>query len=209
MEATQKAKKMKIYLIEDRRGPYQENGSTSFSASSIYPLRSKKQALKKFEEVKKALGVGSQVVFIESATNTPSRIFNHLHTDGSSPDGWWYHITGDHEEMDWHTNEGKDLEGAVILQCSWEKYINYASKFLGVRWGHKGETEASLIDGHKEKVWQGFEEVLMDGFVDGVTDEEILEQVWNDLDKNSWKWNHFGGHPTKEKIIDGLNLKIN
>lgn len=109
-----------------------------------------------------------------------------------------------------YTECGKSLEGSIIVSCSWDKYVGYCRNFNGIRYGRYDEYEKDLINENSERVFRLWEFVLLSSEdVSGLSDEEILELVYEELDNDSYKWNYFRNRFTEEKIINGLNLTIN
>ena len=107
------------------------------------------------------------------------------------------------------TNEGEDLEGAVIVVWNWEKYVGYARNFERVRYGESGETDNSINTGNLERTFRGNQSVLLEAKeIEGLEGEELLEAVNEALSAGNYKWNYFKNHPTDEKIIHGLGIEI-
>lgn len=107
-------------------------------------------------------------------------------------------------------NEGKNIEGAIVLVWSYEKHVGYARNFLEIRYGNHNELESDLVTTNHERVWAPVSQVLLNkSDIENLSDEEILAKVNSELyEVRDWKWNHFKNQPTDEKIIDGLSLSI-
>jgi hypothetical protein len=103
-------------------------------------------------------------------------------------------------------NDGRNLEGAIILVWSWGKYVGYSRHFDSIRYGFYDEKETDLIDNTKN-TFKRTETVLLEKEeIEDLLDSEILEKVIEELRKlNKWdtleNWN-------EDKIIHGLGLEI-
>jgi len=200
---------MKFYVVQENCRPYWDNGSTSFNSWSVWPLRSKKQALAKYSEVKKQLDITDQVVLSEWETKNPAQIFNNLKQDGQAPDAL-YNVADSVRDLDWETNQGESLNGAILVTVSHERYVNYATNFHGIDWADSDKFEADLIDsGNHERTGRSFQRILLSANeTEGLTGNTLLEAVVDELERDSWKWTGFRTKPiSRDDIIDSLSIK--
>lgn len=90
------------------------------------------------------------------------------------------------------TEEGKNIEGAVVIKWQWNKYVNYSRNFVGV--GIAGQypynnilKEIDLITGNENTLYRTNYSVL-------ATKEELEEYGTDVLLRNmierDWKWNN-------------------
>ncbi len=71
---------------------------------------------------------------------------------------------------------GESIEGAVIIEWSWQKYINYCRNFHKVRYGLYKEYENDLTD-NSDSVFKKTESVLVSAKdAENLTDEELLDE---------------------------------
>jgi hypothetical protein len=88
-----------------------------------------------------------------------------------------------------YENEGNLVEGKIILQWAWGKYVGYNRVFKGVRYGRTGERESSLAKNPNRTF-------------------HLNETVINDLediqDSNYWKWEYFKNLPTTEELQEQI-----
>jgi hypothetical protein len=197
---------MKIYKVTENCGPWWDNGSTSFHNSNIWPFRSKKQAQAKYQEVKSKLSVGDMVVLSEWQTNSPAQIFNHLKTDGQAPDSL-PHVADWINGLDSFTNQGRNLEGSILITVSHATYVNYATNFHGLEWGDG--MEADLIDGSAmERTNRPFKKVLLwPEEIEDLEGTDLIEHIAKELERNDWKWVGFERRPCAlDEIAEYLSI---
>jgi hypothetical protein len=101
---------------------------------------------------------------------------------------------------------GKSIEGAVIIQWSWEKYIGYARNFHSVRLGKGNEFESDIFS-NQDNTRDRFETVLL--WSDEIKDlnhDELLNKIIDELDDSNFKWNYFKNRPTDKKVEELVTL---
>lgn len=104
--------------------------------------------------------------------------------------------------------EGKNIEGSIIVQWSYEKFVNYARNFLdiGIAGKYPFDTiknEVDLITGNEERTFRPNLSILMTA--EEVANSDILfEDINEELSNGYWKWNDFKNNPfssfNQEKI---------
>lgn len=100
------------------------------------------------------------------------------------------------------TNEGENLEGAIIVEWSWEKYTGYARNLHGVRIAGEGETTNSIDTGNMHSTFRPNESVLLTAKeAEGLEGEELEDAIREELNKGHWQWNYFKNNP-RTLIID-------
>ena len=99
------------------------------------------------------------------------------------------------------TNEGDTLDGAIIVEWSWEKYIGYCRNCISLRKGTSKDTNNSINTGNLERTWRSNESVLLNASeIEGLTDEDIADLIYDELSSESWKWNHFNKTPKRDLV---------
>jgi hypothetical protein len=110
-----------------------------------------------------------------------------------------------------NTNVGNDIEGAIIVGWSWEKYIGYCRNFHGLRYGNWRETENDLSN-NADRTFHKTESVLLTKEeIKGLDNVELFEAVQDALSKID-KWNDFKLNPFSTnglyKIKSDLGLQL-
>jgi len=113
-------------------------------------------------------------------------------------------------------NDGKDVEGAILIEWSYEKHPGYARNLLNI--GVGGEhpfqnlrTESDLITGNEESTFRSNYSVLLtkeELMVCGNPDELYL-LIEEELNKGHWKWNYFKNNPSSQRIKEQIKEIIN
>ncbi len=107
------------------------------------------------------------------------------------------------------TNEGDEIEGAIVVRWNWEKYIGYARNFEGLRYAYCDETDNSIDTGNLERTFRSNESVLLTAEeIDGLEGQDLLDRINEELSLTHYKWNYFQKHPTDDKIINDLDINI-
>lgn len=112
-------------------------------------------------------------------------------------------------QIDFREEKGEALNGAILLTQSWLQYVGYARKFHSLSYG-SDHNEAWLKDGNEERTFKAFTTILITAQeLEGLTDEDILEMVREELTGKRWKWEGFNDCPVSdEEIISALNLDV-
>ena len=84
--------------------------------------------------------------------------------------------------------EYKDIEGAIVVEWSWKRYIGYCRDLHDVRRARYGETEELLVN--EDRVCaRNFSMLLAKEEADSCSEDELKEKVLEELGKGCWKWN--------------------
>lgn len=59
-------------------------------------------------------------------------------------------------------NNGRSIEGDIVLVWSYEKHVGYARNFLEIRYGGHNELESDLVTTNHERVWSPVAQVLLE-----------------------------------------------
>lgn len=109
---------------------------------------------------------------------------------------------------DGEEHRGENIEGAIIIEWSWEKYIGYARNLtdLGKAGDHtfyEMKNEIDLITGNAESTNGVNFSVLLTR--DEIEEAEDLEELIDkELNKEHWKWNYFKHNPKSEYIREKI-----
>lgn len=102
---------------------------------------------------------------------------------------------------------GDNIEGAVLVEWSWEKYVGYARNLHSLRFGNYNETEADLVTGNEERTFRHNLSLLVEADkLSGLSNAEKIETIREALDHDSWKWNYFHTPNFTTLIADSLGL---
>lgn len=154
------------------------------------------------DEIDRDVSLGQMLIISEFKT-TYSRLID-LYLENEI-----YKVFDNRKEIEVIEPKGGNIEDAIIVEWSWEKYVGYCRNFHGLRRGGYNETESNLVSGNEESTFKRNESVLLTKEeTKGLTDEELHEAVREELFKNSWKWNYFKNNPSESKITQDLGLKI-
>lgn len=88
--------------------------------------------------------------------------------------------------------EYESLEGCILVFWWWHTYMGYDQKFVELRYAHSGETEELL---HQNADYTGHRGmrvsvVMRPEEIEGLTHEELQEELKSRLFNDSWKWRH-------------------
>lgn len=98
----------------------------------------------------------------------------------------------------------ESLEGDILIEWSWERYIGYARNFRGIRYGRENETEADIFDG-EDKVFHPYTTILLKyNDIKGLTEEEVNNRIIEELCKDNWCWTQSAIYNINEEL--GINL---
>ena len=105
--------------------------------------------------------------------------------------------------------EYDSIEGDVIVGWSWEKYIGYCRKLEGLHFGRYKETEVDLITGNEESTFRSNYSILCKASeLEGLTEDEKVEYIENELNNGSWKWSYFKTPKFTTLIERDLSLSL-
>lgn len=97
------------------------------------------------------------------------------------------HNTEGEEEIECSNYDfDKSLEGAILVFWSWEKYIGYARKFIGIRRATSSDTEELITK--EDRVFVSQCDVLLTAEEVEEAGESLGEVIAEELISNSWKW---------------------
>lgn len=99
---------------------------------------------------------------------------------------------------------GDDIEGSIIIEWSWEKYVGYCRNLLDI--GVAGnypfqifKNESCLITGNEESTFKSNYSILLTPQeIDECDDLQIAVEYA--LDSLLWKWNYFKNNPSSQVI---------
>ena len=116
---------------------------------------------------------------------------------------------GDCEEV-WSGSEfkGESIEGAIIIEWSWEKYVGYARNLKDIGTAgqfpfHAFKTENDLISGNEERTFRSNYSILLTAEEISKSDN-LQESIEEALNASSWKWNHFKNNPQSQHIVEKI-----
>lgn len=110
------------------------------------------------------------------------------------------------------TNEGRDIEGGIIIEWSWEKYPGYCRNFkeIGIAgdWPfHDFKAESDLLTGNEERTFHSNYDILLyPDEIEGLSDVEVEVLVEERLRESHWKWNYFKNNPYSINIASKIGL---
>lgn len=118
-------------------------------------------------------------------------IWESVEFDGEEEPTEWdelHHTEIDNEHLEY--DGYKSLNGAIIVSWSWHRYLGYARDFNGVGYAYSNElSERDLLCGHEEYTNKIVREPLLyKEDIDGLSTEEIVDKVLEELDKPHYKW---------------------
>lgn len=120
-----------------------------------------------------------------------------------------YRISDRSSDVETIEPTGESIEGAVIVEWSWEKYVGYCRNFHGLRFGESNETEQDLITGNEERTFNRNLSILVEASeLEGLTDAEKVEAIKEAFSQSHWKWNYFNTPNFQTSIEDYLGLTI-
>lgn len=97
--------------------------------------------------------------------------------------------------------QGDNLEGAILYEWDWEKYIGYSRNIHSLRLGDSNDTEASISTGNEERTFHNNVSVLLTASeVAGLDDNELIDLLYEELNKEHYKFNYFNKVKKKELI---------
>jgi len=95
----------------------------------------------------------------------------------------------------------KSLEGAILIEWSWQKYTGYARKCEEIRYAYYKETEEVLTKQDKTFVSQVDVLLTADEVNECENDEELKERLMERCFDGTWKWTN----PEEvERMIDSI-----
>jgi hypothetical protein len=110
------------------------------------------------------------------------------------------------DEVTHGQHSGEDIEDAVILQWSYETYVGYSTKFQGLRFGNRKETEFDLHEERdsKNKVYENV--IVTAEEMDVLSDNEQCELIAERINAfaSNWTWG-FGFPPDAVHIFLGID----
>lgn len=96
------------------------------------------------------------------------------------------------------TNEftGKSIEGSIIIEWSYEKYVGYARNLINIGVGgtypfHELKTESDMITGNEERTFRSNYSVLLSKEEVKDSGDLLAERIMEELETSHWKWNYF------------------
>ena len=106
--------------------------------------------------------------------------------------------------------KGEDIEGAIVIQWSYEKYVGYARNLeaIGIAGEypfHELKYESDLITGNEDSTFRPNFSVLF-------SPEKSLEVTKEDIEDelgSGWKWNYFKRNPNSEDIQEEIEKIVN
>ena len=102
----------------------------------------------------------------------------------------------------------KSIEGAIIVEWEWHKYVGYARNFKALEIGAHNETEEDLITGNEDYVFRTCKSLLMSSEeTKNKTDDELRGMLEDELFGKDWKWTKISNIEAEiECIIDRLKI---
>ena len=112
-------------------------------------------------------------------------------------------------------NEGKDINGGIVVAWNWERYVDYARNLEGVgvagadgTFGYYNlKTEADLITGNENNTYGTNYSLLLSPdeikreLGNNYTEEELEELIDERLIESIWLWNDLKNNPYSKNII--------
>jgi hypothetical protein len=114
--------------------------------------------------------------------------------------------------FDGDTNSGESIEGAIIVEWSWERHPGYCRNLLAIGVGgdwqfSRLQYECDLITGNEESTFRSNYSVLLSKKeVDECEDREDLETAIEEaLNQGYWRWNYFKKNPNSGSIRERID----
>ena len=102
----------------------------------------------------------------------------------------------------------ESLDGDILIEWSWERYIGYARNFIALRYGREDETEADIFDG-SDSVYHPYTTILLKyNDIKGLTGDEIEERIIEELCDDDWRWTSNAIYNINETLCVNLMKEI-